>query len=205
MIVPRTLARGLSCVNGISNRLVFQEGFDLKKPKINHKYKWYFAIGTTSRVPGSKKHYLIMDFDNPDSIFSLGEDLYGASKAVIQKTPHGWHIYTNRICSWKELLSILRNQFLVDQKWIDIGEERGYLFLADKDRMHMEWPVERMIIWAKREKGITPRQNLTAFSKEVKLMRTVTDNSGKIGGMLHLVKGGKSRSNLSLTMNKAKR
>lgn len=117
------------------------------------KNKWKFAIGTTSRVPESKQHYLIADIDSHDTtnlehrkIKFLLEELI-TCRVFWQKTKHGWHLYTNYICSFSELLKLLKG--CCDSKWLKIGRERGYLFLADKDIVNLPWAVERMIIHAK--------------------------------------------------------
>lgn len=112
------------------------------------QYKWRFAIGTTSRIPNSKLHYLIADFDNeslrlgvlcgmkPDHIF-------------IQRTDRGWHVYTDIQLTFKKLIEAL--QIIgADRSWIEIGHTRGYLFLADKGPVILPWPVERMKLSVKK-------------------------------------------------------
>jgi hypothetical protein len=118
-------------------------------------YKWAFAIGTTSRVPNSKRHYLIADYDltHPPSI-SLLMGLR-PQHIFIQQTEHGWHVYTDLTYTFKKLLEIL-SLIKADPSWCTIGAQRGYLFLADKGPIHLPWPVERMSLYAKRKKTNTP-------------------------------------------------
>ena len=111
-------------------------------------YKWNFAIGTTSRVPGSRfLHYLILDIDNgtlvPNKTFEI---LDGMSNYNYQYTEHGIHIYTNFIATFLKC-SVLAKKLGADPKWISIAERRGYFYLADKNVVKLPWPVERMIIY----------------------------------------------------------
>jgi hypothetical protein len=115
-------------------------------------YKWKYAIGTTSRVPGSKLHYLIVDFDieNPRLGILLG---YRPGHIFVQQTKNGWHVYTDLTFTFSKLCETL-SIIGADHKWIEIGKQRGYFFLADKDAVYLPWPVERMQLHAKgREKG----------------------------------------------------
>ena len=108
--------------------------------------KWRFAIGTTSRVPYKQGyHYLIADYDSKFPSFHL-LDISGANNAVFQKTEHGWHLYTDWIFTFDELVSEL-HCLGADEAWIRIGKKRGYFFLADKSHVAMSWPVERMVIY----------------------------------------------------------
>lgn len=111
-------------------------------------YKWKFAIGTTSRVPNSKQHYLIADFDNEKVKLGIILGL-SPSHIFIQQTPNGWHIYTDLQFTFKKLCQIL-DIIGADRKWIEIGKSRGYFFLADKGPVTLPWPVERMQINAKK-------------------------------------------------------
>jgi hypothetical protein len=113
------------------------------------KAKWRYAIGTTSRVPKSFLHYLIIDIDQPRIPYPLIRwitEHTTATHLFIQKTQHGWHVYTNHVCSFRSLIKSLTHRKHVDQRWLSIGKKRGYLFLADKDIAHVPWPVERMQI-----------------------------------------------------------
>ena len=106
------------------------------------KNKWRFAIGTTSRVPGRPgMHYLIADFDGEPKFRNLLQWKFG----VWQKTPHGWHFYSDIMASLKVMVKWLR-MVGADPAWIRIGRKRGYFFLADKDQINFEWPVERMVL-----------------------------------------------------------
>lgn len=115
--------------------------------------KWNFAIGTTSRVPdsGGVLHYLIADFD--DEMPDVPVDAVAGNHLIIQRTPHGWHLYSDKIMPFDALLEML--QFLgADPAWIAIGKERGYFFLADKQKISFPWPVEHMVIYyVKKEEG----------------------------------------------------
>lgn len=118
-------------------------------------YKWKFAIGTTSRVPNSQSfHYLIADFDDPNKpdlskFRSIG--LLIPQNIFIQKTEHGWHMYTDNEYLFSELFLIL-HQLGADKKWIQIGRKRGYYFLADKSSVILPWPVERMVLHVEEKK-----------------------------------------------------
>lgn len=117
------------------------------------KDKWRFAIGTTSRVPhsGGVLHYLIADFDNhwpKEAVEYINET---CEQAVLQKTPHGWHLYTNRIITFDGMDKVLHS-IGADPVWIEIGKKRGYYFLADKDRINFSWEVEHMAIFYGKEK-----------------------------------------------------
>lgn len=111
-------------------------------------YKWTFAIGTTSRVPGSRRlHYLILDFDGNYSWTELHRRILPlTSWFIVQKTRHGWHVYTNLICTFRNCCRIAK-AVGADSKWIEIAKRRGYFFLADKDKIEFSWPVERMVIY----------------------------------------------------------
>ena len=114
----------------------------LKKPKD----KWKFAIGTTSRVPDSDfLHYFIADIDETNWSKNLVEFLESAPNSMIQKTPNGWHIYTDYKMAWGNLL-VLLTYVGADPAWITIGKERGYYFLADKSQLNLPWPVEHMVL-----------------------------------------------------------
>jgi|SRR6516162_7293258 hypothetical protein len=107
--------------------------------------KWKFAIGTTSRVPGSGGvlHYLIADFDG-----SMPQiQIYAVidKNLIVQRTPHGWHLYSDRIMSFECLCNFL-GHIGADPNWIRIGKERGYFFLADKQEIDFPWPVEHMVL-----------------------------------------------------------
>ena len=117
--------------------------------------KWRFAIGTTSRVPNSGGlHYLIADFDNS---FPLTEPFnYGVilncRTAILQKTNHGWHLYTDIAYRFEKLIQTLKIMG-ADPTWIKIGKERGYFFLADKSEIDFPYPVEHMVIhYAKKKR-----------------------------------------------------
>ena len=113
-----------------------------------HSDKWRFAIGTTSRVPGSRFHYLIADFDeklNMRMWLMLGVMSMFGIKYRLQETTHGWHLYTNIQMSFSELVRTLK-RMRADPAWITIGKERGYYFLADKKKIRFNWKVEHMVI-----------------------------------------------------------
>ena len=111
------------------------------------KDKWSFGVGTTSRVPNSGGlHYLIIDIDGEEWPVHLADILARAERIIIQETPHGWHFYTNWKMPFRTLVSLLKFAG-ADPAWIEIGERRGYYFLADKDMVHFSWPVEHMAIY----------------------------------------------------------
>lgn len=119
------------------------------------KHKWRFAIGTTSRVPGSDLHYLIADFDNvrllkPTTI-PYKPNSNNEYKTISEATPHGWHLYTNLIMNFDNLVRTLK-EIEADPAWIEIGRLRGYYFLAHKSELHFSWPVEHMVIHHDKEK-----------------------------------------------------
>lgn len=127
------------------------------------KLKWEFAIGTTSLVPVSdwncfgikhpNFHYIIADIDdkeiNAAAEFLLNEMPW--NELAFFPTKRGWHIYTNAFMPWQDTLNFIRTIPGVDQNWIRIGERRGYLFLADKTAVELNWPVRRMVIYAKKK------------------------------------------------------
>jgi hypothetical protein len=112
------------------------------------KEKWRFAIGTTSRVPKEKKfHYLMLDIDGTQE--NIDDVEYSVRKIAgryrIQKTKNGWHVFTDSIGKLKDVaLSALA--LGADPVWVRIAKKRGYFFLADKDIVQLDWPVERMIL-----------------------------------------------------------
>ena len=110
-------------------------------------YKWNFAIGTTSRVPNSKQglHYFIADFDGIDFVPLTATALLSDNEIIIQKTPNGIHLYSNLKLTFKQLIRLLKICG-ADPGWIRIGKKRGYFFLADKNEVEMNWPVERMFL-----------------------------------------------------------
>jgi hypothetical protein len=116
--------------------------------------KWKFAIGTTSFVPGARYlnagalHYLIVDVDDLNIEPTLKHlcSVLGCQNLKVSVTPRGWHIYTDRIYRWNDLIRVLRTVPNVDQRWIAIGTRRGYLYLADKQAIRLRWPVVRMVI-----------------------------------------------------------
>ena len=115
------------------------------------KRKWSFAIGTTSLVPKHPRlHYLMADVDLGG--FRVGQTLdwfaeLGVNNFTLQRTRHGWHIYTDTKMTWRKLTSTLSRTPGVDQAWLSIGIKRGYLFLADKSPgVPLHWPVKRMVL-----------------------------------------------------------
>lgn len=123
---------------------------------LNPSRKWRFAIGTTSRVPGSGGlHYFIADFDSdrfPLTDFMLTIQLSLASNIILQKTRHGWHVYTDYVVNFKQLVALLK-WVQADPVWIKIGKERGYYFLADKSEIDFPYPVEHMVLHYGKEKA----------------------------------------------------
>lgn len=80
--------------------------------------------------------------DLPDILFKAS----ACTQVIIQKTPRGFHVYTDII--FYSLREVIRAARLMgaDKVWTDIGLSRGYLFLADKGPVFMSWPVERMML-----------------------------------------------------------
>ena len=110
------------------------------------KDKWRFAIGTTSRVPDSGGlHYLIVDFDEDNPNFSFLHKL-DIKNAILQRTEHGWHVYTDMVLEFDTLVNVLSHMLRADKAWIEIGKERGYYFLADKSMIVFPWKVEHMVL-----------------------------------------------------------
>lgn len=115
--------------------------------------KWKFAIGTTSRVPDSGGlHYLIVDFDEDRPNFNFLQRL-DIKNAILQRTEHGWHVYTDLQLEWDTLVSVLSFLLHADKTWIEIGKQRGYYFLADKTMIIFPWKVEHMVIHYGKEKA----------------------------------------------------
>ena len=117
--------------------------------------KWRFAIGTTSRVPGYKWHYLILDYDNVPFSYVFHR-LVNRFPCIVrggeqfqfhaQPTQSGWHVFTSIHFYYFEELIDVAYAMGADPAWLRIGEKRGYLFLADKAPVPLPWPVERMVI-----------------------------------------------------------
>jgi hypothetical protein len=112
--------------------------------------KWRFAIGTTSLVPNTDppRHYLIVDVDTKNvqrTVEYLTNVLLIPDVAVFP-TPRGWHVYTPAVFTWNGVLSKLAHVPHVDRRWLKIGQRRGYLFLADKTAVVLDWPVVRMVL-----------------------------------------------------------
>jgi hypothetical protein len=122
---------------------------ETRKTMKSPQYKWRLAIGTTSRVPQSKLHYLIADFDCKNLRLGLLSG-YEPDHIFIQRTPNGWHVYTDLQFTFKKLCEAL-HILGADRSWISIGETRGYFFLADKGPVTLPWPVERMKLSGKKE------------------------------------------------------
>ena len=124
------------------------------------KRKWSFAIGTTSLVPKHKSlHYLMADVDSNYCFSTLGYfSELGVKNFTLQRTPHGWHIYTDTKMPWRKLTSTLSRTPGVDQSWLHIGIQRGYLFLADKSPgVPLYWSVKRMVLHHEKSKAVKAR------------------------------------------------
>lgn len=119
------------------------------------EYKWNFAMGTTSRVPGRKGyHYLIVDIDGylrPVILKRLEE--FRIQRMMWFRTKHGWHLYTDLVLSFKKLLIALK-KIGCDPMWLHIGKNRGYFFLADYELIEPAWPVERMVLYRGKRKKV---------------------------------------------------
>lgn len=118
------------------------------------RYKWKFAVGTTSRVPDSDMHYLIGDIDG--ALMPVLKELWRhcfpiPQNIFIQKTEHGYHFYTDLKIPFNKAVMLL-HKVGCDKKWITIAKTRGYFFLADKSAVNLPWPVERMKIHAKKKR-----------------------------------------------------
>jgi len=111
------------------------------------KYKWKFALGTTSRVPNSQLHYLILDIDTRTSkaIAGLFISLLGVKHYFVQETENGLHVYTDKKIRFDQF-EINARAAGADPSWIRIGLKRRYWFLADKDPIILPWSVERMVL-----------------------------------------------------------
>ena len=119
--------------------------------------KYRFMIGTTSRVPGSRRHYLILDYYRPVIHFQAGAITFASNfKDRWQKTDHGWHVYTP--IQFQTLSEMLETAVLLgaDPAWARIAGQRGYAFLADKYCISLPWPVQRMVVtYGERQEGHT--------------------------------------------------
>jgi hypothetical protein len=124
----------------------------LKLTKAMAKYKWTFALGTTSRVPNSPLHYLILDIDQELTWKNIAGIKHYARHFFVEKTTNGYHVYTDCRLTFKQM----QMAFLAcgaDPSWSRIGQRRGYWFLADKDQIILPWPVERMALHYDPKKG----------------------------------------------------
>lgn len=109
------------------------------------EYKWKFAVGTTSRIPNSKLHYLILDIDTQtDPPIGCGRK-YKFNSWFVQRTENGFHVYTDLKLRFDQM-EIAMKYFGADPSWIRIGLKRGYWFLADKQPVILPWPTERMAL-----------------------------------------------------------
>lgn len=68
--------------------------------------------------------------------------------AVLDRTPHGFHVYTDYLVSTGEFIRLAR-KLGADRNWIEIGEKRGYWFLAEKRPLQLNWKVQRMVLHAR--------------------------------------------------------
>src|SRR5574341_862037 len=96
---PRQNTETISTLHLPCRRVRIQKGGQMAYKNIEAKpqaYKWSFAIGTTSRVPGSKYlHYLILDIDSQE-IQEVMETLNQMPCEWYEfKTEHGYHFYTD--------------------------------------------------------------------------------------------------------------
>jgi len=105
------------------------------------------------------QHYLILDLDTkkhmeypPSALTLMG--------GILQKTQHGWHVYTPYYGPFHHILKLAKEHG-ADKQWLSIGKKRGYLFLADKDEIRIPWPVERMVIYAKKAAQDTSQSGLS--------------------------------------------
>ena len=123
-------------------------------------YKWNFAIGTTSRVPGGNLHYFMADYD--EKVIWIPPFIQQGFRYIVEPTHHGYHLYTDCHMPFAELVRILKTG-PVDPSWIRIGERRGYFFLAHKQPIKFSWPVEYMYLFAKK-KGKTRNASRSRLS-----------------------------------------
>jgi hypothetical protein len=117
---------------------------------VQPKRKWRFAIGTTSIVPNTDplRHYLIVDVDtkNVQRTVDYLTNILLIPDVAVFPTPRGWHVYTPAVFTWNGVISKLAHVPNVDRRWLKIGQRRGYLFLADKTAVVLDWPVVRMVL-----------------------------------------------------------
>lgn len=85
------------------------------------------------------------DFNFPFCDSFLCSMILNANYVILQKTPHGWHLYSDLVFPFDKLIHTLR-EVGADAAWIDIGQERGYFFLADKSEIDFPYPVEHMVL-----------------------------------------------------------
>lgn len=114
-----------------------------KERKMDNKIfnKFGFALGTTSRVPGSNVyHYLILDIDG-----KIRPKLPRLFRCRLLNTKHGWHVYTDLKLNLKDMLT-LAIDFGADPLWCRYANHWGYAFLADDSYVKLPWPVSRMAI-----------------------------------------------------------
>lgn len=96
---------------------------------------------------------MILDLDSKnDLIYALDflQQREANRIAAILPTPHGYHIYTNIETSFNRAIWLAHHAG-ADPSWIKIARKRGYFFLADKRKVVLPWPLERMILYAKKE------------------------------------------------------
>ena len=95
------------------------------------------------------------------------------SNLILQRTTHGWHLYTDAIMTLEQVIEHL-TYMGADPAWIDIGKERGYYFLADKKEIDFPWPVEHMVIhYGKRQKARNSKTSRLSIREEDNNSKTI--------------------------------
>lgn len=115
-------------------------------------------VGVTSHIPDSKKHWLLLDIDDDAEYMPLMVNLFLQKKRILDQntrtvfyeTRHGWHAICFKRFSFKELCKVMPQIPFLDQRWYEIGKERGYWFLISYEPLIStpEEPLSYMrIIW----------------------------------------------------------
>jgi hypothetical protein len=136
---------------------------------------YYFQDSPKNHSPKNSgdRHYFMCDIDNFEWNEALVNVLQIPNHVIIQRTPHGWHIYTDLQVTWKSLVILLK-KVGADPAWVSIGESRGYYFLADKSEIQFSWPVEHMVLHYGEEKAQDSEKTRLLVPKKGNRQKTVS-------------------------------
>jgi hypothetical protein len=105
-----------------------------KKIVIQYITNIRWALGITSHVKNSTKHYFLLDLDRVPyrKVLKIVSELRKKCDFVVYyRTAHGYHVITNLKVSYREF-AIKALQMGADPVWVSFGLRRGYWFLELK-------------------------------------------------------------------------